>query len=90
MAYTNVTVAPGTGPATIGIGTTGDTDKYLDDYSVGTSHATGFTNLTDNVAFTAPASGSLNGSQGDLIVFQTDGGGTATGLAVWGCVVVPR
>jgi hypothetical protein len=47
---------------------------------VATSHATGFLELT--IANT-------DVSKGDVIVFGTDGGGTSTGQAVAGLVIVP-
>lgn len=88
-AYANVTVAPGTGAATIGIGTTADTDGILDDKSIATNDATGFRSYVADVLFTGAALYNT-GSQGDIIVFQTDGGGTATGKAVWGLTIVPN
>ena len=88
-AFAICTVVPGTGPATIGAGTTADTDGLLDDVELGTSEATTFQDLTEDVLFTGAALYGL-GTQGDIVVFQTDGGGTTTGKAIWGLVIVPN
>lgn len=88
-AYCICTVVPGTGPATIGAGTTADTDGLLDDENMATNEATTFQNLTASASFTGAALFGL-GVQGDIIVFQTDGGGTATGKAIWGLTIVPN
>ena len=88
-AFAICTVDPGTGPATIGAGTTADTDGLLDDETMGTSEATTFQDLTSAASFTGAALYGT-GTQGDIVVFQTDGGGTATGKAIWGLVIVPN
>lgn len=88
-AYAICTVVPGTGNATIGIGTTADTDGILDDETMATNEATTFQDLSSSASFTGAALYGT-GSQGDIIIFQTDGGGTATGKAVWGCTIVPN
>lgn len=88
-AYCINTVNPGSGPATIGIGTTAVTDGILDDENIATNEATTFQDLTSSTSFTAAALFGV-GSQGDIIVFQTDGGGTSTGKAIWGVTIVPR
>ncbi len=84
-AFLQLVVAPGTGPAAISIGTTGNTTSILNAYSVLTAATAGWADLSANAAFLAPT-----GSQGDIIVFNTDGGGTATGSAYWGCTIVPN
>jgi hypothetical protein len=88
-AYKKTTVVPGTGAATVGIGTTADTDGILDDKSLPTNDALTFADLTLDAAFTGAAL-VLGGLQGDIIVFQTDGGGTTTGKAIWGITIVPN
>lgn len=88
-AYKICTVVPGTAAATIGIGTTADTDGILDDYSIATSEALTFLDLSTNAAFTGAAL-VAGGNQGDIIVFQTNGNATSTGKAIWGCVITPN
>ena len=88
-AFVRVGVVPGTGPATIGAGISTDTDGILDDRAVGTSESTAYQDLTEEAAFTdADLYGT--GVLGDIVVFQTDGGGTSTGKAIWGLVIVPN
>ena len=88
-AFAICTVVPGTGPATIGAGTTADTDGLLNDEEMGTGEATTYQDLTASTSFTAAALFGT-GTLGDIIVFQTDGGGTTTGKAIWGLVIVPN
>lgn len=88
-AYANVVTAPGTGAATISIGVLGTLGAILNAYSIATNDAGGFRDLTTNAAFTGAANFNL-GSQGDIIAFSTNGGGTATGGAIWGCLIAPR
>lgn len=88
-AFMNLVTAPGTGPATISIGPLGATTGILNAFSVLTTQPTGWLDLTTTTAFT----GAVNfgaGNQGDVIVFSTNGGGTASGSAIWGCIIALR
>lgn len=88
-AYATIITAPGTNPATISIGVLGSLNAILNAYSIATNATLGFIDLTANAAFTGATNFNL-GSQGDVIVFNTNGGGTSTGTAMWGALIVPR
>lgn len=88
-AFAICTVVPGTGAATIGAGTTADTDGLLDDETMATNETAAFQDLTSSASFTGAALFGT-GALGDIVVFQTDGGGTTTGKAIWGLVIVPN
>jgi len=88
-AWAICTVVPGTAAAVIAIGTTAATTGILNNENIGTAEATTFQDLTQATSFTGASLFGL-GNQGDIIVFSTDGGGTATGKAIWGCTIVPN
>ena len=93
-AYLNLVTAVTVAPATISIGIIGTLGAILNAYSIATSQATGFLDLTANAAFTGaaqfPTASSIGGgNQGDVIQFSTNGGGTA-GDGIWGCILVPN
>ncbi len=84
-AFLLVTEQLGTGASLLNIGTSADTDKYVDDFSVTTAHTAG-TLLTTTVTLTA----TLTGSAGDVIQFTSGNGATTTGKGIAGLLIVPR
>jgi hypothetical protein len=82
-AIANVLAAPDGAAATVFAGIRGNTTKFINNYSVGTAHNTGTLDLTSQLA-------STDVSEGDVICFGSDGGGTSTGEASVTLVVMPR
>lgn len=89
-AFMNLDVQPGTAAATISIGTSAAAGSILSAYSIATNQPVGWLDLTTNAAFTGAAQFGIGGNQGDIIAFSTNGNATATGKAIWGCLVTLR
>lgn len=88
-AFAICTVVPGTGPAILYAGTTASTQGLISGETMATNEATTYQDLTTSASFTA-ATLFGTGAIGDIICFSTDGGGTSTGKAIWGLVIVPN
>lgn len=86
-AFMNLDVVPGTAAATISIGTSASAGAILNAFSVATNQATGWRDLTADATFLGAT---FVGSQGDIVAFSTNGNATATGKAVWGCLIILR
>jgi len=79
----NLIAPPGTGPATVSVGTSGTAGKFVNAFSIGTGATTGYADWLANLTAT------LTGAQGDIIQVSTNGGGTATGNMYAAILLVP-
>lgn len=82
--YLNVTTAGNTNPTLLTVGRLGDTDRFVDDYSIAAS-TTGFFDITDEATVVA-----TEVAQGDVIVFSTNGGAASTGIAYCTLICSPN
>ena len=90
--FVRVPTAPDGSAALLTVGTTANTSLFVNNYSIATSVTT--TTLYDLAALQAAGTITTfiggNGSAGDIIVFNSDGGGSTVGKAHATLVIVPR